>query len=200
MILCVVWSPAPLLGNWGEAPLRASRCSKSSHRAIQQAECRSPMIAAQRSRHHCISATWSGGNGAHLTPQLPTVNVWNEATTGLTCSSSYAINKPPGFIGLESSYWYNTTLGPVPPRVARIFISMKAGSDFRPVSHPWTGVMSGRMMYTSRTNGSGTSRPNAWGSKASIASMRGAVMSSPPSVKTVVISSRAMSRAARLWK
>ena len=43
-------------------------------------------------------------------------------------------------------------------------VYLQAGTDGRPVSQPMTGDMSARMMYVSRSSGSGTSRPNALGS------------------------------------
>ena len=43
-------------------------------------------------------------------------------------------------------------------------MSMKAGSEARPVSQPIIGERSGNMMYASRSTGSGMSRPNARGS------------------------------------
>ena len=130
-------------------------------------------------------------------PREPTVNVSKSEQTGLTAASAYEMSSPHGFIGSARSCWKRHTRGLESPRTPCKFMSMNAGTEGRPVSQPIVGEMSGRMMYASLTNGSGTSRPKVCGSWSRMSQICGTAMSSwcAASRRILVSVARASSRA-----
>lgn len=164
-----VGSPNPYRGIAGWKPSAFAFWRTSSHLEFQHCFPGLLRIPFACSRLHCMRSAWHWGNASYVIPMLPTVNVSKSDTTGFTLlifflcawySSAYAMSKPCGFSSSVASYWYKTTFGEAfERRTACKFMSIKAGSDSRPVSQPARKLISGRSIKTSRINVSGITRP-----------------------------------------